>query len=107
MDSLEQRTTFDRNKKLDKEAKVGISVILALVGGIMIRSGALGTRSITPEYEFKYKGNPAAVMHEDVRFGDDHYWIELSDGSKIYVGEIKSDDGKTIKMNSSGKYKVE
>ena len=76
--------------------------------------GVFGSRGIRPEQnlenatravsisggrslgEITYQGKPVTLMIEDLRNGPDRYFLQLPDGSRIYVGSLISDNGDTL-----------
>lgn len=61
-------------------------------------------------YCFNYLGKPAAVRHEDVRFGPDRYYFSINEKDRL-KGTLTSDDGERITVGSwtdeaSSKYSI-
>ena len=70
-----------------------------------------GARGEETVYSFKYKGEPAKLIREDIRWGPDNYFVLIGDKDKV-AGELTTDDGKRISIkpryNSApnGRYEI-
>lgn len=84
-------------------------ILLSLLGGGLVLlatlNGCWGARGIKDEYSFQYRGKPAVIKREDIRYGFDNYWIEMDSKDKVKDGDLISDDGKLIHINGAH-YKV-
>ncbi|MBR9691239.1 hypothetical protein GOV06_00465 [Candidatus Woesearchaeota archaeon] len=91
-------------RELEMTDKQRIGCLVALLGAIIIPSvmlgGGCGSRGTKVDYKFTFKGQPAKVVHEDIRWGPDRYYrIEIEE-STVYKGKLITDDKKLVIVES-------
>lgn len=88
-----------------KEKAIPWAVALGTLVGAGFAMGSLnrmyGSRGTEVELEFSLRNEPARVLHEDIVFGPDRWWIEWNN-QRFYRQEFLADDGRRIMIGSSG-----
>jgi len=86
--------------KLENILSVGIAagIVGGAIFGVSCLAGAWGVRGTIDEYTSQYKGKPAIVQKNDVKWGPDTYHILLDGRDKITAGKIVTDDNKLIEI---------
>jgi hypothetical protein len=77
-------------------------ILLGVVGGLLFSMGSIGrlygVRSQEDIYSFEYRGKPAAIVQQDVRWGPDRNFIRFEEGQVMNDGKIITDEGKEISI---------
>jgi hypothetical protein len=68
--------------------------------GFIAFNRGFGSRGENDIYSFEYRGEPAVLKHEDIRWGPDRYYISLNEKEKIFRGTLISDDYKKISVST-------
>ena len=55
-----------------------------------------GTIDTVVKQEFSKNGKKIELMQEEIRCGPDRYFLQTEDGSKVYKGTFKMDDGSVV-----------
>ncbi len=83
----------------DKIFGIGmLSILGGAIFSIFCANGTWGSRGTKDVYSFEYKGMPAVVQYEDIRWGTDRYQVLIGGRDKV-TGKLISDDGKIIDCN--------
>ena len=81
----------------------------AIILGIASVCGCYGVRGQKDIYSFEYRGQPAAIVEQDVRWGPNVMFIRLREGERFEKGTLLTDDGKKISINENifyGRYSI-
>ena len=81
---------------MDLKELSAIGAMGAIAVEIVSLCGGFGSRGKTNDYSFIYKGQPAAVVRNDVRWGPDTFSVKVGDDCEFSRGKIITDDGKEI-----------
>ena len=78
------------------------AAIGSTLAALMIVEGAShgwwGARSEKRIDQFLSSGQEIKVFEQDIRFGFDRFYAKCPDGTKIYSADIKTDDGRIVKV---------